>query len=125
MKDDFKHPYDTILSSGLRFSAEVLAWVAGPMAIATFYGWLWMPVLLILVLLPAIFSTTGDKRKVVVATPGFLRVLIELLLYTVAVFAPWFIWPAFVCFASNVMVLASLILGWPRLVWLLSRAGNT
>lgn len=35
--DTFTHPCDTPFSAGLRFAVEVLAWVAGPWAMA--FGW--------------------------------------------------------------------------------------
>ena len=70
----FKHPFDTHLSSGLRFSVEILAWVGGPWAVAQQSIWLAIPAVLILIGFPAIFSTSGDKKQVVVATPGPLRV---------------------------------------------------
>lgn len=121
---DFNHLYDTILSAGLRFLVELIAWIAGSLAIAKWYNGLWIPFLLVLVLLPSIFSTKGDKRNVVVATPGLLRVFIELLLYLVATISPWFIWPTAVCIASTLMVGASLIFGLPRLVWLAKGANK-
>ena len=124
MSEDFIHPYDTIFSSGLRFSSELIAWIAGPLAIAKFYGWFWVPFLLILVILPAIFSTEGDKRNVVVSTTGYLRVAIELLLYFVAAVSPWFVWSMIVSVACNLVVGASLVLGFPRLIWLLKGAEN-
>ena len=70
----FVHSLDTPLTSGLRFLAEVIAWVAGPWAAAEQSIWLVVPTVVLLVGLPAIFSTPGDKRQIVVATPGPLRV---------------------------------------------------
>ncbi|MFQ5610311.1 MAG: hypothetical protein ACE5F8_08600 [Woeseiaceae bacterium] len=74
----FKHPYDTYLSAGLRFAVELIAWVAGPWAASLWSGWLILPTLIVLVAMPSLFSTPGDKRQVVVATPGPIRVVIEL-----------------------------------------------
>jgi len=91
--DDFHHPRDTLLSSALRFLSELIAWVAGPWAVAQWSPWLVIPVLVVLVGLPSVFSTPNDKRNVVVGTPGPVRVGLELLLYAVALVAPWFVWP--------------------------------
>ncbi len=75
---DFSHPYDTRLSSSLRFVSELIAWVAGPWAISTISAWLVVPALALLVGLPSIFSTRNDKRQVVGSTPGPVRVGLEL-----------------------------------------------
>jgi hypothetical protein len=120
--DDFHHPYDTPVSSGLRFLAELIAWVAGPWAIAAVSGWLVLPALLLLVGLPSVFSTANDKRMVVVSTPGPIRVGLELLLYLVAATAPWFIWPRAVAWAATGIVAVSLAAGIPRNTWLLRGA---
>ena len=84
MKDSrsaFNHPYDTPLTSGLRFLVEVIAWVSGPWAAAQLSMWLIFPALIILIGLPSVFSTRGDKRHIVVVTPGPLRVLLEIALH--------------------------------------------
>ena len=73
----FAHPFDTQLSSGLRFLVEVIAWVSGPWAASQLSVWVIVPALVLLIGLPSIFSTPGDKRQIVVATPGPLRVLLE------------------------------------------------
>gem|GEM_PF-1769312 len=73
----FDNPYDNALSASTRFAVEVIAWVAGPWAAAGISLWLVIPAVAVLVGLPAIFSTVGDKRKIVVATPGPIRIAIE------------------------------------------------
>ena len=81
-----------------------------------------MPVLILLVGLPGVFSTPGDKRSVIVGTPGPVRVAIELLLYLVAAVAPWFVWPVPLSAAAGVIVCAALVAGFPRIRWLLRGA---
>ena len=122
MKEKFDHPYDTPVSSALRFSIEVIAWVAGPWAATEVSTWLAIPVAAVLIALPAVFSTQGDKRQVVVATPGPARVLIELFLHTVAIASPWAVWPAWLAALTTLAVVAALAVGVPRLKWLLSGA---
>ncbi len=39
-EENFQHPHDTPLSSGLRFLSEIIAWVAGPWAVALVSQWL-------------------------------------------------------------------------------------
>ena len=118
----FKHPHDTAVSATLRFGSELIAWIAGPWAVWRLSPWLAALALLILVGLPSVFSTTNDKRTIVVATPGPVRVLIEFLQYTVAVMAPWFVWPTPVAAFATAVVVASILLGVPRLIWLVKGA---
>ena len=116
------HPYDTVLSSGLRFLAELIAWVAGPWAASLYSNWLVVPAIVLLVGLPWIFSTPNDKNTVVVPTPGGIRVVIELLLYSVAAVAPWFVWSPGVAAAATAIVFATIVTGAARTRWLLRGA---
>ena len=120
--EPFDHPYDTPLSSGLRFAVEVIAWVAGPWMAGQASIWLAIPVLVVLVGLPSLFSTSGDKRQVLVPTPGPLRVALELLLHAVAIVAPWFVWPPALAVVTTLVVAAALVTGVPRTRWLLRGA---
>jgi len=120
--DDFRHPYDTLISSGLRFLTELIAWVAGPWALSLVSGWLVLPAVAVLLGLPSVFSTRNDKRQVVVSTPGPIRVGIELLLYAVALIAPWVVWPPAVSGVAAGVVVASLVAGISRTIWLMRGA---
>ena len=117
-----KHPFDTPLSAGLRFGTELIAWIAGPWAAGAYSAWLIVPALAVLVGLPSVFSTPGDKNVVVVPTPGPLRVLIELFIYSVALLAPWMVWPQPVVVATSLVVVASVATGIPRIAWLFKGA---
>ena len=119
---NFKHPHDTPVSAGLRFATELIAWIAGPWAASLWSSWLVVPTLIILVGLPGVFSTPGDKNKIVVATPGPIRVLIELLLYSVAAIAPWLVWPPLAAAVCTAITIASLAIGLKRFVWLMKSA---
>ena len=120
-----KHPFDMPVSSGLRFLVEVIAWVSGPWAAAEVSVWLIVPAVIVLVGLPAVFSTNGDKRQVVVATPGPLRVVIELLLHGVAVAGAWLVWPIWAAVIATICVVSALGVGIPRTRWLLRDAPVT
>ncbi len=85
-------------------------------------NWLVLPALVLLVGLPSIFSTTNDKNNVVVPTPGPIRVLIELFLFTVAAVAPWFVWSATVSGVAVGIVIATVVAGAPRIGWLMRGA---
>jgi hypothetical protein len=120
----FHHPCDTVLSSLFRFASELITWIAGPWFLASYNPWLIAPALLILVGLPSVFSTPGDKRQIIVATPGPARVAIEIFLFTIAAAAPWFVWPTWIAIACDVTVVLTLLLGVPRMIWLLREAEN-
>ena len=101
---------------------EIIAWIAGPWAAGAITLWAVIPSLVVLIGLPAVFSTKGDKRQVLVPTPGPLRVVIELLLYAVAVVAPWVVWPTLLAVFTSLVVFLAFAFGVPRLVWLLRGA---
>ena len=118
----FEHPFDTPLSSGLRFLVEIIAWIAGPWAAAAVSPWLIVPAAVTLIGLPAVFSTAGDKKQVIFPTPGPPRVALELALYGVAAVAPWLVWPVWAGLVADLVVVAALVTGVPRTKWLLSGA---
>ena len=121
-KNAFDNPLDTKISASTRFAIEVAAWVAGPWAAAELAGnWLvTIPVLAILVALPGVFSTTGDKRHVVVAVPGRVRLFIEILLAAVAIYSALVVWTYVGAIVVAVIVLAMFVAGAPRARWLFS-----
>ena len=117
-------PYDTPVSSGLRFLVELIAWTAGPWAVAEMVGHWWpaIPAAAILIAVPAIFSTPGDKRQIVVATPGPVRIMIEMDLMAVAVIGAYIAWGAWAAGVAAVVVVAALLAGFPRARWLAAGA---
>lgn len=119
---DLVHPYDTPLSSGVRFLSELIAWMAGTWAASHVHPLLAIVVLVVLIGLPTVLSTKGDKRHTVIDTPGPYRVLLELLQYAVAALVPWLIWPNWVAATCVVVVGVSLALGLPRFRWLMNGA---
>lgn len=100
----------------------VIAWVSGPWAAAQLSVWLIIPALLILMGLPSVFSTRGNKRQIIVATPGPLRVLLEIMLHVVAAAGAWLVWLAWAATAATLCVLLAIALGVPRTKWLLRGA---
>jgi hypothetical protein len=71
----------------LRFACEIVAWVATPWALASHSPVLAGAALLLLIGLPAVFATPGDKVKVVVAVPGRVTVGLSVLQLLAAVVA--------------------------------------
>ena len=119
------NPVDTVLSSATRFGVELVAWVAGPLAVYAISG---SPVLaiaslVVLVAAPALFNTPGDKRhEGPVSTPGPMRFALEVVLLLVAVLATAVVWPVPVLVLVIALATACVFSGIPRARWLLSGA---
>ena len=93
--------------------------MAGPWVAAQLSVWLILPALLFLIGLPSVFSTLVDKKQIIVATPGPLRVLLEIVLHLVAVAGAWMVWPGWIACCATIIVLAAIVVGIPRTKWLL------
>jgi hypothetical protein len=108
----------------LRFLVELLAWIAGPWGVADLAGSAWaaVPAVVLLLALPAVFSTPGDKEQVIVATPGPVRLVIELVLSAVAVIGAWIAWPTGLAVLVSLIVATALVTGMRRAQWLLQGA---
>ncbi len=104
----------------LRFATEIVAWVATPWALAD-YSWL-LAVLSVVVLigLPTVLSTPGDKANVIVAVPGPVTILLVLLQLAAAVVLSWVAWPLWAALVVSAMAAATLVTERPRWRWLIS-----
>jgi len=80
------------------------------------------PDFLMLLAIPAVFSTTGDKRQVIVPTPGLIRLVIELGLFAVAVLGASLAWSPYSGVAIAAIAVLALLAGRRRIVWLLEDA---
>lgn len=120
-------PYDTAASGALRFVMEIVAWVAGPWAAAELSGsgWMAIPALAVLLALPALFNTPGDKKQIPIRTPGPIRMVIEFFLIAVAVAAAWIVWPEWAGYAVSATALAAIVTGMRRYRWLARGAPAT
>ena len=118
----FDNPLDTIFSAESRFAIELVASIASPWVAADLAGnWLAaIPALAVLVALPGVFSTTGDKRHVAVAAPGRIRFLIEVLLSAIAVASTLVVWTYIGAIMVAIGVILMFVTGAPRAKWLLS-----
>lgn len=101
-------------SSVPRFAAEILAWVATPWALAGHSPVLAGAALLLLIGLPAVFVTPGDKAKVVVAVPGEVTIALVVLQFVAAMVASWAAWPVPVALLAWAVVLMSVSAELPR-----------
>ena len=112
---------DDRVASALRFGTELVAWVATPWAIGPHSVVLAVLSVAVLIGLPTIFSTPGDKRNVIVAVPGYVTIALVALQVVVAVAAAWVAWHAFVAALVSVLAVVTVVLELPRWRWLLSR----
>ncbi|MEV0385186.1 hypothetical protein [Nonomuraea sp. NPDC050643] len=112
---------DDRLASVFRFASELIAWVAAPWALWSFSVPLAVLSVVVLIGLPTIFSTPGDKRSVIVAVPGFVTIALVVLQVGVAVVAAWAVWHAFAAAVVSVLAVVTVVMELPRWRWLLSR----
>ncbi|MFJ4513914.1 hypothetical protein [Streptomyces sp. NPDC088816] len=116
---------DDRVASALRFGAELVAWVATPWALSK-YSWV-LAVLAVVVLigLPTVFSTPGDKTQVIIPVPGTVTILLVLLQLAAAVIAAWSAWPAYAAVLVSLLVAATLVTERHRWRWLVSANRRT
>ncbi len=117
-------PFDTAASSATRFTIEIVAWIAGPWAVADVTGSWWAGALALIVLfaLPALFNTPGDKHVTGIATPGPVRILIEMVLLAAAIVGAWIVWPWWAAVLVSLVGVALIVTGLPRYRWLAAGA---
>ncbi|MFC9926812.1 hypothetical protein [Streptomyces sp. NPDC127190] len=111
---------DDRAASALRFAAELVAWVATPWALAGYSVLLAALSVLVLIGLPTLFSTPGDKANVIIAVPGWATILLVLLQLVAAVVSSWLAWPAWAAVPVTLLVAATLVTERRRWRWLLS-----
>ena len=116
---------DDRIASGLRFATELVAWVATPWAMSA-YSWL-LAVLSVVVLigLPTVFSTPGDKAQVIIPVPGTVTILLVLLQLAAAAIAAWWAWPVCAAVLVSLLVVTTLVTERRRWRWLLSKDRHT
>ncbi|WP_433019519.1 hypothetical protein [Kribbella sp. CA-294648] len=78
----------------------------------------------VLIGLPTVFQTTGDKPHVVVAVPGVVTVGLVVMQLVAAVVASWFAWPVVVACVVSVLAVACVVTEQPRWRWLLRGSGG-
>lgn len=98
----------------LRFVSEIVAWVATPWALAAHSPVLAGVALLLLIGLPAVFVTPGDKVKVVIPVSGNVTILLAVLQLVAAVVAAWAAWPVPVAVLVWVLVGITVYAELPR-----------
>ncbi|MEU0836577.1 hypothetical protein [Streptomyces sp. NPDC005969] len=109
---------DDRIPSVLRFSTELVAWVTTPWVLAG-YSWLLAALsLVVLIGLPAVLSTPGDKNSVIVAVPGWATILMVLAELGAAVVSSWLLWPVWAAVPVTLLAAAAVVTEQPRWRWL-------
>ena len=104
---------DPPLLAGWRFALELAAWAA------LWLAWgIWAVVPAVLAL--ALFNTPGDKRVVIVAVPGPIRLVVEALVELAGAYAVYTKWGAVAAGAFLLVYVLYLIAAHERLWWLLT-----
>ncbi|MEV6583809.1 hypothetical protein AB0M92_37385 [Streptomyces sp. NPDC051582] len=96
------------VASVLRFATELCAWVAAPWALAPWSVAAAVAAVALLIGLPTVFSTPGDKAHVIVAVPGAVTVALVLLQLVAAVAASWAAWPTWAAVTVTALAVACL-----------------
>ena len=73
-----------------------------------------------LIALPTVFATPGDKAQVLVPVPGYVTVALVVMHMVAATAASWFAWPRPVTAVVAALVVASVVAELPRWRWLLT-----
>jgi hypothetical protein len=102
---------------GFRFLAELVALTATPWALWHYSILLAIASVVILIGLPAVLSTPGDRPggDGPIAVPGVVTILIVLLYLTAATVAAWMIWPWWL--AAAVTALCIVVIGTEQSRW--------
>ncbi|AUY51869.1 hypothetical protein [Streptomyces sp. CB01881] len=108
-------PRDPVrLADALRFLAELVAWVATPWALAPHSVVLAVLSVVVLIGLPTVLATPGDKKQVLVAVPGAVTIGLVVLQLAAAVVSSWLAWPAPVAVVVTVLAAACAVTEVPR-----------
>ncbi|WP_055586532.1 hypothetical protein [Peterkaempfera griseoplana] len=101
-------------ASALRFLTELAAWTATPWALAPHSVPLAVASVVLLIGLPTVLATPGDKKQVMVAVPGLVTIALVLLQLAAAVIASWAAWPAWLAVPVTLLAAVCLVLEQPR-----------
>lgn len=112
------------LPSVFRFLTEIAAWVALPWAIADTSIVLGVFVGLVMVAVPTVFATPGDKRQVLVPVSGKVTIALVVAHILAALYGSWSAWPVWLAIPTTVVALMTIVTEMPRWRWLWGAAGG-
>ncbi|MEU2106195.1 MULTISPECIES: hypothetical protein [unclassified Nocardia] len=111
-------------ASILRFTTELIAWIATPLALADHSLVLAVAALVLLIGLPTLFATPGDKKQVLIPVPGVVTIGLVVLQLVAAVLASWATWPAWPAVVVTTLTVITTITELPRWRWLLGASAH-
>lgn len=105
---------------------ELIAWVGAPWALWSHSIALAVGAVVLLIGLPALFSTPGDRPggRTPVSVPGIVTILLVLIQLVAATTAAWVIWPTWAAALVTVLCVIVLVTEQPRWRWLLRPRGR-
>ncbi|WP_245672182.1 hypothetical protein [Nocardia anaemiae] len=106
------------VASVMRFSTELIAWVVTPWALAGHSVVLAVVSVVVLIGLPTVFATPGDKKQVLVAVPGWGTIALIVLQLVAAVIGSWVAWPVWLAVLVSVLAVLTVLAELPRWRWL-------
>lgn len=112
------------IPSILRFGTELVAWVAAPWALADYSVVLAVAAVVVLVGLPTVFSTPGDKKHALVPVPGAVTIGLVVLQLVAAVLGSWLAWQPWLAVLVTALALVTVLAELPRWRWLLHAPGR-
>ncbi|MDP9794220.1 membrane protein YdbS with pleckstrin-like domain [Catenuloplanes nepalensis] len=109
-------PGHDLVRGGLRFLAEIVAWVAVPWALWPHSAVLAIGALVLLIVPSAIFSTPGDRPggDTPVAVPGIVTILLLLVQLVAATVSAWVLWPVWIAAVVTALCLVVVVTEQPR-----------
>ncbi|WP_330179993.1 hypothetical protein OHB26_26690 [Nocardia sp. NBC_01503] len=113
------------IPSVLRFGTELIAWIATPWALADHSVLLAVASVVVLIGLPTLFATPGDKKQTLIAVPGTVTIALVVLQLVAAVTSAWAAWYPWLAVLITALALATVIAELPRWRWLLKAPGRT
>ncbi|WP_426594412.1 hypothetical protein ACPPVS_02580 [Cellulomonas sp. McL0617] len=113
-------PNDRV-SSIFRFTTELVAWIATPWVLSRHSVVLAVLSVVVLIGVPTIFGTIGDRGhgRPPVPVPGFVTIGIVLMEFTAAVVASWLLMPTIAAIVVTALVAVGVVTEQPRWRWLL------
>ncbi|WP_433683226.1 hypothetical protein [Nocardia sp. CA-119907] len=111
-------------ASGLRFAIELIAWITTPWALAGHSALLAVLSVVVLIGLPTVFATPGDKQQILVPVPGWVTIALVVLQVVAAVISTWVLLPTWIAVLVQVLAVLTVIAELPRWRWLWRAGGG-
>ncbi len=123
---DIAHPGHDPISGGLRFLAELLAWVGAPWALWSHSPFMAVVATVLLIGLPAVFGTPGDRPggDAPVSVPGSVTIGLVLVELAAATASAWVLWAGWTAASVTVLCLVVIVTEQPRWRTLSGRGGS-